>query len=314
MRHFLLETDFQPGEHAELFALAASLKKNRGGNPPFPLAGQSWGMLFYKSSTRTRISFQVGIHELGGQPLMIDVATSQIGRGEPPEDTARIFSRYLHGVVIRCYEHAILESFASAGSIPVVNALSDFNHPCQLYADLFTLAEARGGDSAQPLEALKGKKVVYYGDTACNMANSWVMTAGLFGMNLVLSGPDSYQPHPDAVRIANDNGYGGSWRFEADPSAAAADADVVYTDTWASMGKEDEKPDREHIMAPYQVNAGIMDQAGSGAVFMHCLPAYAGHEVTAEVLDSPRSIIWDQAENRLHMQKAILSVLASTEG
>ncbi len=310
-RHFLLETDFTPNELPELFAMARSFKTHRGNSTPPTLQGQSWGMLFYKSSTRTRISFEVGIHELGGYPVILDVQHTQLGRGESIADTAKIFSGYMHGLVIRCYEHAAIEDFARFATIPVVNALTDFNHPCQVYADCFTLTEAWKAEG-DLVSSLKGKKLVFLGDTNCNLAHSWILAAGLFEMEVVLSGPESFAPDPHSVAIADQAGFSGSWSFEPDAAKAVEGADVLYTDTWVSMGMEDEKEARKQIMMPYQVNTQLMAKAKPEAVFLHCLPAYAGLEVSQEVLQGPQSLIWPEAENRLHMQKAILSALAAT--
>ena len=309
MRHFITESDITPNEIPELLAMARSFKTHRGGSTPPTLQGQSWGMLFFKSSTRTRISFDVGIHELGGHPVELDVSRMQLGRGESIADTARILSGYLHGLVIRCFEHSVLEEFAQWGTIPVVNALSDFNHPCQIFADAFSIAEAIDPDAPRLEELLKGKRLVYFGDTNSNMAHSWMLASASFGLQVVLSGPESFAPDASSQEAAKQAGASSTWCFEPDPAKAIEGADIVYTDVWASMGQEEEKAERSLIMAPYQVNTQLMSQARPDARFMHCLPAYPGMEVTQEVLDSPQSIIWPQAENRLHMQKAILSTL-----
>lgn len=311
MRHFINETDFTRNEIPELLAMARSFKTHRTGSTPPTLARQSWGMLFFKSSTRTRISFDVGIHELGGHPMELDVSRMQLGRGESVADTARVFSGYLHGLIIRCYEHSLLEDFARHGSIPVVNALSDFNHPCQVYADAFSIAEAWEPKAPRLDEILKGKRLVFLGDTNCNMAHSWMLASAVFGMQVVLSGPEAFAPDAPSVEIAEASGAGTSWCFEPDPEKAVENADILYTDVWASMGQESEKEERARIMAPYQVNTNLMARAKPDARFMHCLPAYPGMEVTRDILDSNASIVWPQAENRLHMQKAILSALVS---
>lgn len=309
MRHFILETDFQKGELPELFSLAYEFKRKRGRHSPPTLQGQSWALLFYKSSTRTRISFEVGIAELGGHPVLLDVNRTQIGRGESPADTARIFSGYLHGVIIRCYEHSLLETFAREGSIPVVNALSDFNHPCQIYADCYTLAESWTESGPPSVETLRGKKVVFFGDTNCNMAHSWMLAAGMFGLKVVLCGPENHAPDTPSRAVVDQAGFADYWSFEPDPAKAAEGADAIYTDVWVSMGMEEEEDARLKEFNPYTVTTDIMRRANPGALFLHCLPAYPDREVAKEVLDSPASVIWRQAENRLHVQKAILSVL-----
>jgi len=315
MRHFILETDFKTEELPEWFSLAHDFKENRGHHTsPGALNGQSWAMVFYKSSTRTRISFEVGISELGGHPIIIDTSRTQLGRGESPADTAKVFSGYLHGVIIRCYQHNLLDTFAREGSIPVVNALSDFNHPCQVYSDCFTLAETWTRSGAPSLDTLKGRKVVFFGDTNCNMAHSWMLAAGVFGMEVVLCGPENYAPDTPARAVAEQAGFSQCWSFETDPKKAAEGADAIYTDVWISMGMEDEKEARMKQFAPYCVTPEIMELARPGAPFLHCLPAYPDQEVSNDVLNSPASVIWRQAENRLHVQKAILSMLTRLNG
>jgi ornithine carbamoyltransferase len=309
MKHFLKETDFQPHEIAEIFSIARMVKKNRGRHVPPTLDGQTWAMIFSKSSTRTRVSFEVAIRELGGNALYLNKNDIQLGRGESIRDSARVLSRYLHGLVVRTYDHSEVEELARYGTVPVINALTDFLHPCQIYADGFTLAEqwARGDDL---LGALKGRKIAFLGDTACNVANSWILGAHLFGMELVLAGPESYAPGPEILALLRQEGIPENFVFTTDPAEAVRDADVVYTDVWVSMGKEDEARERIALMMPYQVNAALMKLAKPDAVFLHCLPAYVGKEVTKEVIEGPASRVWDQAENRMHAQKAILSVLA----
>jgi ornithine carbamoyltransferase len=311
MRHFLKETDFTRAEVASVFASAAAMKQSRGQGSLAPLARQSWGLLFFKKSTRTRVSFQVGVHELGGHPVMLNADELQLSRGESVGDTARVLSRYLHGLVIRCYEHSLLEEVAQLGTVPVVNALSDYLHPCQIYTDFFTLAERWSeGNPSRFLESLKGRKIAFLGDTACNMANSFILGGALLGVEVALAGPEGFEP-PRSVRsqLLRDK-LTPTWSFTTDPAAAVRNADMVYTDVWVSMGMEAEREERLNRMRPYQVNASLMRGAKPGAYFMHCLPAHAGEEVAQEVLDSQSSIIFDQAENRLHVQKAILSHLA----
>lgn len=312
MKHFLKTTDFTVQEVTEVLSLAQKFKSERGGKRSSVLENQSWGMLFFKSSTRTRVSFEVGIHELGGNALYLNKNDVQISRGETIADTAKVLSRYLHGIIIRCYDHALLEEFANEGSIPVVNALSDFLHPCQIYSDAFTLAErwAQGGSL---LDSLEGKKIAFLGDTACNMANSWMLGAALFGMEIALAGPTGFEPGQEIKNLIKASGLTPSWTFHTDPIEAVAGADAVYTDVWVSMGMEDEKEERLTTLQPYQVNQKLMRAANPDALFLHCLPAHAGEEVTQEVLASPASIIFDQAENRLHAQKAILATLAKSK-
>lgn len=307
MKHFLKETDFTASELPALFNLAREFKRNRGTHAK-PLAGQTWAMIFSKSSTRTRVSFEVGIHELGGNPLFLNKNDIQIGRGESVEDTARVLSRFIHGLIVRTFDHGEVEKLAQHGSVPVINALTDLLHPCQIYADMFTLAErwAKNGDL---VGSLKGKKIAFVGDQGCNVANSWIMGANLFGMKISLAGPEGFDAAPEFDQLLAKEGYAGAYHFTTDAFEAVKDADVVYTDVWVSMGKEEEAKERLRVMSPYQVTPGLFDAAKPDALFMHCLPAHVGEEVTQEVLDNPRSIIFDQAENRLHMQKAIMAKL-----
>ncbi len=309
MRHFLKETDFSRGEIAGLFEQAAQFKRTRGAHAT-PLAGQTWALIFSKSSTRTRVSFEVGIHELGGRPLFLNRNDIQIGRGESIEDTTRVLSRFVHGLVVRTFEQEEVRRLAAAGSIPVVNALTDYLHPCQIYADAFTLAERWGAGDRDLFASLKGRKIAFLGDTACNVANSWILGAALFGMKIVLAGPKEFAPGAEINAQLAQDGLPATHQFTSDAFEAVHDADVVYTDVWVSMGKEEESRDRLQRMSPYRVTAGLFAAARPNAFFMHCLPAHPGEEVEQAVLDNPRSIIFDQAENRLHVQKAILSRLA----
>ena len=306
MKHFLQETDIPADELDEVFSHAARLKQQRGRFGAEVLKGQSWGLMFFKKSTRTRVSFHVGVAELGGTPITLNADDLQISRGETVADTARVLSRYLHGLVIRCFDHQLLEDFAHTGKIPIVNALSDFLHPCQIYADIFTLAErwSEGGDL---LGSIAGRKVVFFGDTACNVANSWLLGANHFGLEIVLCGPPGFEPGLEIKALLKK--FGGKYTFTSNPQEAAKGADVLYTDVWVSMGKEAEESGRLQTLKPYAVTRELLDLAKPGAFFMHCLPAHPGLEVTQEVLDDPRSIIFDQAENRLHVQKAILEWL-----
>lgn len=309
MKHFLKETDFQPSELGALFELAREFKSKRGRHAT-PLAGQTWAMIFSKSSTRTRVSFEVGIHELGGNPLFLNRNDIQLGRGETIADTARVLSRFVHGLVVRTFDHAEVDQLAAIGSIPVVNALTDLLHPCQIFADAFTLAE-RWGRGADLVGSLRGRKIAFVGDRGCNVANSWILGANLLGMKISLAGPPGFDAAPEFNQLLAREGFADRYEFTTDPYAAVRDADVVYTDVWVSMGKEEETAERIRVMTPFAVTPQLMAAAKPGALFMHCLPAHAGQEVTQEVLDSPCSIIFDQAENRLHMQKAILATLAA---
>jgi ornithine carbamoyltransferase len=315
MRHFLKETDFKASELPALFALARDFKRRRGKRgAPTPLEGQTWAMIFSKSSTRTRVSFDVGIHELGGHPLFLNKNDIQLGRGETIADTARVLSRFVHGLVVRTFDHSEVEQLAATGNIPVINALTDLLHPCQIFADAFTLAERWGkGTSGQSLVgSLRGKKIAFVGDRGCNVANSWILGANLFGMKISLAGPKGF----DAAKEFNDllakEGYANGYEFTTDAYEAVRDADVVYTDVWVSMGKEEETKERIRVMSPFAVTQKLFAAAKPDALFMHCLPAHPGQEVVQAVLDDPRSIIFDQAENRLHMQKAIMATLAQS--
>jgi len=309
MKHFLKETDFRASELPALFDLAREFKAKRGRHAT-PLAGQTWAMIFSKSSTRTRVSFEVGIHELGGNPLFLNRNDIQLGRGETIADTARVLSRFVHGLVVRTFDHAEVQQLAEMGSIPVINALTDLLHPCQIFADLFTLAE-RWSKNGDLVGSLRGRKIAFVGDRGCNVANSWILGANLLGMKISLAGPPGFDAAPEFDALLAREGFAGGYEFTTDAVAAVRDADVVYTDVWVSMGKEEETAERIKVMTPFAVTTELMAAAKPDALFMHCLPAHAGQEVTQEVLDSPRSIIFDQAENRLHMQKAILATLAT---
>ncbi len=309
MRHFLKETDFSGREVAEIFALARTLKRQRKrGQHAKLLAGQTWAMIFAKSSTRTRVSFEVAIHELGGNPLFLNTNDIQIGRGETISDTAKVLARFVHGLVVRTYAQSDLEELAEHGGLPVINALTDYLHPCQIYADAFTAAERWAGPRGDLLAALQGRKIAFLGDTRFNMANSWILGANLFGMQISLAGPKGHEP--GAAVCAEVRKSGGEFHFTTDPYEAVDGADIVYTDVWTSMGQEKEAAARQRRLLPYQVNGKLFAAAKKDAFFMHCLPAHAGEEVTQEVLENPRCIIFDEAENRLHVQKAILATLA----
>ncbi len=307
MHHFLKTTDFTLEQAQSVFSLAKSFKQDRR-NTPNLLSKESWGLLFYKSSTRTRVSFEVGIHELGGYPVVLNAQQTQIGRGETAEDSAKVLSRYLHGLVIRTHEHSIIEDFAKHAAMPIINGLTNFNHPCQLYTDIFTLLERSSPESVD-LNSLKGKKVAFFGDSACNMANSWILAAAMFGLNITVSGPKGFEPEKKIVEQLKKDNLPVNFTYTENPEEAAKNADVLYTDVWVSMGNETEADQRLKQMAPYQVNQTILALAKPDAYFMHCLPAHSGEEVSQEVLNSPQSIIFDQAENRLHVQKAIVTKL-----
>ncbi len=310
-RSFLKTTDFTVTEIGEVFDRAQELKAARGIAGRDLLEGQSWAMIFHKPSTRTRVSFEVGLRELGANPIYLDQQGSQMGRGETVSDTARVLSRYVHGIVIRTFEHAIVEELATAGSVPVVNGLTDLLHPCQILTDCFTLAERWSTGQGSLANSLRGRRLVFVGDCASNMAHSWILGGALLGMEIVLCGPEAFAPVSAAIDpLLEAANLPRTYTFTTDPSSAMQHADVVYTDVWVSMGDEAEQEQRMRAFAPYQVTAELFARTREDAWFMHCLPAHAGQEVAQEVLDSPRSIIFDQAENRLHVQKAILVKLA----
>ncbi|MFI5060318.1 MAG: ornithine carbamoyltransferase [Actinomycetales bacterium] len=298
-RHFLRDDDISPAEQAEILELAAQLKADRFGTKP--LAGpQTVAVIFDKSSTRTRVSFAVGIADLGGSPLIISTANSQLGGKETPSDTARVLERMVSAIVWRTYAQSGLEEMARGTRVPVVNALSDDFHPCQLLADLLTIKEKRG--------PLAGLTMTFFGDGASNMAQSYLLAGVTAGMHVRIASPADYAPSPDVVADADKiaASTGGSVKLFTDPGEAAAGSDVMITDTWVSMGKEDEKAERIAVFGGYRVDAELMALAKPDALFLHCLPADRGYEVTAEVIDGPQSVIWDEAENRLHAQKALL--------
>ena len=312
-RDFLKTTDFTVAEAAEILTHAAKLKAQRGLEGSNLLKGQSWAMIFHKPSTRTRVSFEVGLHEMGAHPLYMDQKGSQMGRGETIADTARVLSRYVHGIVIRTFSHESVEELAAHATVPVINGLTDLLHPCQLYTDAFTLAERWATNTADYLAALKGRKVVFFGDCASNMANSWILAGAHFGMEIVLCGPEAFAPESATVdALLHASGLKKSYRFTTNPYEAVKGADALYTDVWVSMGDEAERDIRLKTMAPYQVTLDLLNAAKDGALFLHCLPAHAGEEVTQAVLDDPRSVIFDEAENRLHVQKAIIAKLQSS--
>ncbi len=307
MRHLLADDDLSPAEQAEVLDLAAGLKA-----APFSdrvLAGpKTVAMVFDKPTLRTQASFAAGIAELGGFSMMIDGGLAGIGVRESVPDVARVLGRQAHAIVWRTFAQRSLEEMAEFSGVPVVNALTDDFHPCQLLADLLTIREHKG--------ELAGLRAVFLGDAACNMGNSWALAGATAGMHVVLSGPQGYQPSEAVLARARAiaEGTGGSVLLEADPKLAVADADVVITDTWVSMGKEDEAAGRLADLAPYQLDQVLFEAAAPDAIAMHCLPAYRGKEITAEVLDGERSVVWDEAENRRHAQKAVLSWLLARAG
>lgn len=298
-RHFLRDDDLTPDEQAEVLALAAELKKD-----PYsrrPLDGPSGvAVIFDKNSTRTRFSFEMGIAQLGGHAVVVDGRSTQLGREETLEDTGRVLSRYVKAIVWRTFAQERLTAMAAGSTVPIVNALSDEFHPCQVLADLQTLAERKG--------TLAGLRMSYFGDGANNMAHSLMLGGVTAGLHVTIAAPAGFEPHPDFVAAAQKRASetGATVSLTSDARAAADGADVLVTDTWTSMGQENDGLDRVRPFKPFQVNADLLAAADSDAVVLHCLPAHRGHEITDEVLDGPHSAVWDEAENRLHAQKALL--------
>jgi ornithine carbamoyltransferase len=298
-RHFLRDDDLSPAELLDVLDLADAMKADRLVRQP--LAGpRAVAVVFDKPSTRTRISFSVGIAELGGYPLVIDAQTSQLARGEPIEDTTRVLDRQVAAIVWRTFAQQRIEAMAGVSRVPVVNALTDEFHPCQILADLLTVRQHKGSTA--------GLKLAYFGDGANNMAHSYLLGGATAGMHVVVGSPAEYQPDPAilarAAEIAASTGGSAAWTSDA--SAAADGADVIATDTWVSMGQEAEASLREAPFVPYAVTEQLMAKANSDAIVLHCLPAYRGKEIEAAVIDGPQSVVWDEAENRLHAQKALL--------
>jgi ornithine carbamoyltransferase len=280
-------------EITNIVKLGEKLRKNRAATPKV-LDGQTWALIFNKSSTRTRVSFEVGIRELGGSVMFLSGADTQLGRGEPVKDTARVLGRMAQGAVIRTYAQEDVEEFAKFSKLPTINALTDEEHPCQILADLQAMHELLGG--------WKGKRVCFLGDGDCNVARSWMWAAAKLGFELVIGAPKPFQPPAAFVsKLGTDK-----VKLQADPVKAVAGCDVVYTDVWVSMGKEEESVNRLKVLKPYQINASLMKHAAKDAIVMHCLPAYRGKEITDEVLESHAEVIFHEAENRLHVQKAII--------
>jgi ornithine carbamoyltransferase len=302
VRNFLRDDDLSPAEQAEVLALAAELKK-----APFsarPLDGpRGVAVIFEKNSTRTRFSFEMGIAQLGGHAVVVDGRSTQLGREETLEDTGRVLSRYVDAIVWRTFAQERLTAMASGSTVPIINALSDEFHPCQVLADLQTLAERKGG-----MSGLKGLKLAYFGDGANNMAHSLMLGGVTAGIHVTIAAPTGFEPARHFVAAAEGRAAetGASVTLTADPRAAADGVDVIVTDTWTSMGQENDGLDRVRPFRPFQVNADLVKLADPDAVVLHCLPAHRGHEITDDVIDGPQSAVWDEAENRLHAQKALL--------
>ena len=302
-RHFLRDDDLSPAEQAEVLELAEALKKDRFSSKVF--AGpKTVALIFDKPSTRTRVSFAVGVSELGGAPLIIDSATSQLGSNEPVADTARVLDRQVAMIVWRTFAQSGLEQMAKNSSVPVINSLSDEFHPCQLLADLMTIKEKIG--------SLQGKVLCYIGDASNNMAHSYLLAGATAGMKVRIAGPAMYQPNAKVLEKAKQiaESTGGTVDCYTDPKLALVDSDVVATDSWVSMGQQDQKAEKIEAFEGFRLDAELLGIAKPGAIVLHCLPAYRGLEITDEVLEGPQSVVWDQAENRLHAQKALMVWLA----
>jgi ornithine carbamoyltransferase len=300
-RRFLVDDDLTPAEQEQVLDDAARRKKDCFVDPV--LAGpRSVAVVFEKPSTRTRVSFEAGIVELGGHPIVVDARTTQLGRGETPEDTARVLSRYVAAIVLRTFDQARIERIAAAASVPVVNGLTDFAHPCQALADLLTIRERKGGVS--------GLTLTYVGD-GNNVAHSLLLAGALAGMRVRVATPPGFEPIEQVVRRANAIGErtGGAAVLSSDPLEAARGADVLYTDVWASMGQEEAADSRALVLSPFRLDGRLVEVARDDVTVLHCLPAHRGEEISAEVLDGPHSAVWDEAENRLHVQKALLAFL-----
>jgi len=299
MKHLLSLEKLSRADMDSILAASAMMKEQRGRHSFQPLAGQFWALIFSKSSTRTRVSFEVGIRELGGQTMFLNSSDIQLGRGEPIKDTARVLGRMINGAVIRTFAQSDVEDFARYAEIPTVNALTDDEHPCQILTDIFTFQEKRG-----PIE---GKCVVFIGDGACNVPASWIFAAAKLGFELRIAAPKQFQPSPDLLRRA-----GGKVICTEDLLGAARHADLIYTDVWISMGKEAEAARRLEILKDYQLNDAVVKMAKPDALVMHCLPAYRGKEIDEATFEANAQNIFDQAENRLHCQKAILNWLIAS--
>ena len=297
-RHFLTLMDIAPDEIRALIARAMELKAlHRAGTAPRSLEGKVLAMIFTKASTRTRVSFEAGMAQLGGSALFLSGQDTQLGRGEPIEDSARVISSMVDIVMIRTFAHADVEDFAAHSSVPVINGLTDDYHPCQILADLQTYVETRGD--------ISGRKVCWLGD-GNNVCHSWMNAARQLDFELVVACPEGYDPDPALLAMCGEHA-----RIDRDPASAAEGAHLLVTDVWASMGQESEQAAREAVLAPYQLNRSLLDRASSDALYMHCLPAHRGEEITAELMDATDSVIWQEAENRLHAQKALMELLLS---
>jgi ornithine carbamoyltransferase len=298
MKHLLSIEQLSTAEIDQILALSTELKKTRGAaNSPKPLAGQTWALMFSKSSTRTRVSFEVGIRELGGSPMFLSSADIQLGRGEPIRDTARVLGRFVNGAIIRTFAQQDVVEFSQFSGIPTINALTDDEHPCQILADIQTYQEKRG--------SIRGKVVVFIGDAACNVPASWIFAAAKLGFELRLAAPKKYQPNSELVKRA-----GGKIVVTEDLRGACAGADLLYTDVWVSMGKEAEAAERIRELGGYQINEEVIRLAKPDALVMHCLPAYRGKEITESAFEANAQTIFDEAENRLHVQKATMTLIS----
>ncbi|MCZ4497715.1 MAG: ornithine carbamoyltransferase [Marmoricola sp.] len=308
IRHFLRDDDLDPTEQAEVLDLAAALKADPYASKP--LAGpKTVAIIFDKPTLRTQASFVAGIAELGGNPMMIDGSLAQIGTRESIPDVARVLGRQASMIVWRTHDQSRIDEMAAYAGVPVVNALTDQFHPCQTLADLLTIREHKGSSNG----SLAGLNMTFLGDSACNMSHSYLISGALAGIHVRVSGPAGFEPDPAMLARAREIAAttGGSADFVADPKEACDGADVLITDTWVSMGKETESADRAEVFRPWQLNGGLLALGATDAIVLHCLPAYRGKEITAEVLDGPQSVIWDEAENRRHAQKAVLSWLST---
>src|SRR5215468_1857640 len=300
MKHFLGIEQTARGDISRILQRTAELKGNRGKISAQPLVGQTWAMIFSKPSTRTRVSFEVGIRELGGESIYMNAADAQLGRGELIKDTARVLARMTHGAIIRTYAQRDIEEFAEFSGVPTVNALTDDEHPCQILGDIFTIQEKLGG--------IEDKVVTFVGDGAANTAQSWLFAAGKLGFELRIASPKRYQPDAELLKRA-----GGRVICTEDLQKAADGADVLYTDIWVSMGREGEEARREAELGPYWINESLVKLAKPNALVMHCLPAHRGQEIDDKTFEAHAQTIFDEAENRLHVQKAILAELAKME-
>ena len=294
MKHLLSLEKMEVRDIQDVLSSTAAMKHERGHRARQPLEGRTWAMIFSKASTRTRVSFEVGIRELGGQVIFLNAGEIQLGRGEPIKDTARVLGRMVHGAIIRTYAQSDVEDFARYSGIPTINALTDEEHPCQILADIFTFQEKRG--------SIAGKTVAFIGDGACNVPISWIFASAKLGFELRIGAPKAYQPSAELLKRA-----AGRVTCHEDPRQAVEGADLIYTDVWVSMGREAEAAERIRQLGPYQINGALVKLARPGALVMHCLPAYRGKEIDDATFEANAETIFDEAENRLHVQKSILS-------